>query len=549
MKTIQKYFIGTLLVVAILFLSCQHHPTQPENGEITFNFKLVFAENQSMPESHLMQYGTNNTYKTVVTLEKRSIQDAVDMGHVMVLDLSEYEDMQEFRNSDDLANYLQAARKIEEDSVNNWSQWKSTFKESFSIVDDQNFSIENDTAFVTVTGVAGLNYLIIALSDNDRIRYKGEDHTHGEDETIWIYLYEWEYYVPPEEPQEEGIFEVIATISVGENPDIPALSQNEDYLYVVNQTERTISVISTASNSVVSTLQTGYWPMNPVLSPDGDFIWVPVKNNSRIDIISTATNTVVDSIVLAHSIGNRIDEVAFSPDGTVAFTVASDTKNGTFIEVDTREVLKTIDIGDYPNSVVADKNNEYFFVQDYIADQIIVVSIEDQDIYKIITTANAPEKPTLTPDGTQLYIPTKGYDSGNDIVQVIDISTLSISSAISVESNPQTCSFTSDGEYCCIPHYGDDSIIIFDMNKFAELEEIKVGKDPYEGTVSRDNEFYFSPSWQDGVISVISVNNQSFVENITCGQSPQKPVMTGNGTIYTSNYNSNTVTVIRQKEQ
>ncbi len=545
MKTTYKTLTVTWLIVSILFLSCQQHPTRPQKGEVAFKFKFAFAEN--MPESHFMYHGYKNISGTENKLSKSALDDAVDMGHVMVLDFSAYADMQEFYNSEEFNAYHEAVEKIEEDSLNSWSQWVSLFNESFSIAADQQFSITGDTAFVTVTGVPGLNYILVALTENNQIMYTGENHTHGEEESqedIYIYLYRWQNYAPPEEePAEEPLFEVITTIPVGKNPDIPVLSSDDAYLYVVNQSDSSISVISTASYSVIATLNTGWWPQNPAITPDGNFVYVPVENSSRIDVISTTTNTIVDTIILGGYLENEVNGVAFTPDGEIAFATSDDSKKGSFIQINEHELLTTITFGDSPRKPVAGPNSEFFYVSDYIADQLHVISARNQSVHTSIDIGSFSHEPTLTPDGLQLWV----ADEYDDNISVIDVNSLTLTQTITVGKNPQRGAFTSDGTYYICPNLFDNTVSIIETATLTVVKTINIGSDPYEGSVSRDNQYAFIPCWNDGVISVISIPDQSFVENITCGTSPQKPVIASDGTIYTTNYNSNNVSVIRKQ--
>ncbi len=546
-----------LICILLMQLSCSEFSTKPSTDGPQFSVQVSFVD--EMPSENLMYSGYKRIMKNRPDLNKSAITEAVDQGHVLVLDFSKYENMEAFWGSEEHEAFNETARKIEEDSLSNWSQWVSAFEENFNIVADQSFSVDEDTAFLNISGVIGLNYFILALTDNDLIRYTGEDHGHGvagESETVYIWMSEWELYEENPDPQQpqDTQFEVITTISLGENPRIPVLSQNEEYIYVVNEigTDTYVSAISTANNIVDEVVRVGSsycWAQIPVQSPDGNFLWVPIKNNDRIDIISTATHTLVDSIVITENhLDFRIDELAFSADGETAFAVSSDAEDGVFIDVQTREVTEIIDMNsDYANHVIADMNNDFFYVSDYGGDGIFVISIQDRNIQEFIATGDTPEKPTLTPDGTQLYVPNNGYDYPNSLVQVIDIATLSISGAFSVGRTPKSVSFTSDGKYCYVPVYSDDSTIIFNVNQFVEVDEITVGRDPYEGTVSPDDKYYFSPSWNDGVLSVISIETQTLLEHIPVGTSPQKPVITQDWTIYTTNYNSNSVSVIREK--
>src|SRR5208283_2426515 len=62
---------------------------------------------------------------------------------------------------------------------------------------------------------------------------------------------------------------VIATITVGTEPDGVAVTPNGDYVYVTNSGSDSVSVISTASNSVTATIPVGGYPVGVAVTPDG----------------------------------------------------------------------------------------------------------------------------------------------------------------------------------------------------------------------------------------------------------------------------------------
>ncbi|MCA1683605.1 MAG: hypothetical protein LC708_00515, partial [Actinobacteria bacterium] len=61
-------------------------------------------------------------------------------------------------------------------------------------------------------------------------------------------------------------------------------------MYVVHESEGTVSVISTASNTVVATVPVVERPSGVAVSPDGSRVWVTGRG---ISVIDTATNAVV----------------------------------------------------------------------------------------------------------------------------------------------------------------------------------------------------------------------------------------------------------------
>jgi YVTN family beta-propeller protein len=99
------------------------------------------------------------------------------------------------------------------------------------------------------------------------------------------------------------------------------VSPDGSRLYVVNRYDETMSVISTATNTVVSTANIGYAPGGYVaVTPDGTRLYASTDDYGGVRVIATPTQTVtgaVDSLSPYGAYG-----LAISPDGKRAYVAA-----------------------------------------------------------------------------------------------------------------------------------------------------------------------------------------------------------------------------------
>ena len=59
-----------------------------------------------------------------------------------------------------------------------------------------------------------------------------------------------------------------------------------------------VSVISTASNTVTATISVGLWPWSVAVSPNGAYVYVTSDYGNSVSVISTASNTVTATVTL-----------------------------------------------------------------------------------------------------------------------------------------------------------------------------------------------------------------------------------------------------------
>ena len=122
-------------------------------------------------------------------------------------------------------------------------------------------------------------------------------------------------------------FQVVSTISVGQNAHGLALTPDGSKIYVPNTGANTVSIISTATNSVIKTISVGTYPNGVSITPDGNFVYVVNGNpgsTSSVSVISTSTNDVVSTFLVgtgAVSLGNFISPMNSCDGISETFTI------------------------------------------------------------------------------------------------------------------------------------------------------------------------------------------------------------------------------------
>src|SRR6185369_5381927 len=98
---------------------------------------------------------------------------------------------------------------------------------------------------------------------------------------------------------------LLATIPVGKEPQGVALTPDNQYAYVANAADNSVTIIQindpawgTFSASVVTNLTTGAEPWNIVCSPDGKRVFVANSGQDTITIINAATRTILGLVNL-----------------------------------------------------------------------------------------------------------------------------------------------------------------------------------------------------------------------------------------------------------
>ena len=132
----------------------------------------------------------------------------------------------------------------------------------------------------------------------------------------------------------------IAPITTGDIPVGAAFSPNGSFAYVINYGSNSVSVIDTATHTLIDTDYTApgingitvpNGPEEVAFSPDGSLAYVTHSGGDSVSVIDTATHTLIDTDSTAPGInginvGHSTRGVAFSPDGSFAYVTGGNNK-------------------------------------------------------------------------------------------------------------------------------------------------------------------------------------------------------------------------------
>ncbi len=102
------------------------------------------------------------------------------------------------------------------------------------------------------------------------------------------------------------------SIPVGQEPQSLVLAADDTKVYVANCVSGTVSVISTATNTVINTISVGTEPRAVVLSPNGTRLYVANGASNNISVIDTRNDQVIKTI---EGVGSRPYALAITNDG------------------------------------------------------------------------------------------------------------------------------------------------------------------------------------------------------------------------------------------
>ncbi len=241
---------------------------------------------------------------------------------------------------------------------------------------------------------------------------------------------------------------LVTTVSVeGNRPLGIAVSPDGSLAYVVMRSRGTVSVISTATNTVVATIFLGFFPRGIAITPDGAFLYVTTrfgaKGRPAVMVVETATNTVVETVPFPEAPYG----VAITPDGAFAYVASGGTVS--VIATATNKVVTTVAVDPRPGSVAFTPDGAFAYVASTVGNGSVISTATNKVVAALETIGGTAGLPgvVVSPDGAFAYVATR-LSTTRGFVKVFSTATHAEVAAIEIGSGqPHAVAITSDGAF------------------------------------------------------------------------------------------------------
>jgi len=246
---------------------------------------------------------------------------------------------------------------------------------------------------------------------------------------------------------------IVSNIPVGGYPIGVAVSPDGTRAYVVNRGAVTLSVINTATNAVITPVPTGANPIGVAVSPDGSRVYVTNQDDGTISVINTSTNTVTATV----SVGQNPYGIVVSPDGSKVY-VSNNNGNGTVSVVNalSNMLIATIPVGVAPGGIVVSADGSKAYVENFVSNTVSVINTATNAVMADIPVGSNPWGIALGPDGSRLYV--SNQNSNN--VFVINTADNSVVTIIPVGVNPYGVCVSADGSSVYVANINSNTVSV-----------------------------------------------------------------------------------------
>jgi YVTN family beta-propeller protein len=228
--------------------------------------------------------------------------------------------------------------------------------------------------------------------------------------------------------------DVVNTITVGTNPDIIAMTPNDEYAYVTDYGGSAVSRITLATNTTTDTISGITDPTGVTISPDGKYAYVVGINSGTVDVISVPSDAIANSVLVGSGLYLWGD--AITPDGTQLYIGngrGSGTPGYVYMMYTSNDVVaSSVQAGYGTGPIAVTPDGDYVWATNYWGGTVTVINTATQTVTDsiLLPSGAGPEWLAFTPNGEYAYV----TDSNLNQVYVIDTSTYGIVATIPISS-------------------------------------------------------------------------------------------------------------------
>jgi YVTN family beta-propeller protein len=262
-------------------------------------------------------------------------------------------------------------------------------------------------------------------------------------------------------------------------------------------------------------------------------------DGESVSVINTQTNMPVGEPI---ELGSPAGAIAIVPGGA-AYVAEPENDSVTAIDPQTSKVLKTIPVGELPESLAVSPDGKTLYVADVESEEVAVIDTATNTSSGSIPLTGDPFAIAFAPNGKLAYV-----SVGDNLVTIDPAREQLVGERIPIGEVPRAIAFSPDGKTAYVSEEGSAAVGVVSTALGEEVDSIPMpGANPKGIAVSPDgSRLYVTDDVKEGTVSLFSTaTNERLGEPIKVGEQPYELAFTPSGrTLYVADYESTDVTPI-----
>lgn len=221
-----------------------------------------------------------------------------------------------------------------------------------------------------------------------------------------------------------------------------------------------VYIFDIASRTFTGTITVGTTPEGLAITPDGKRAFVTNFTSNTVSVIDLTTLivTTISSALFAGPL-----DVAITPDGSKALVTNNSNNSVVVIDTTTFSLTPITGLGTDPQGIDITPDGKTAYVGHDVS-IISIIDVASNSLIENITNISfsQPRFPTITPDGTRVYIP----NNGSNTISIIDVATNTVIGIVTVDPSPWQLAFIPNPRQPALAACQKKNAFLFKTDRF-----------------------------------------------------------------------------------
>lgn len=181
------------------------------------------------------------------------------------------------------------------------------------------------------------------------------------------------------------------------------------------------------------------------------------------------------------------------------------------IDMNSLEVVDTIDVGQRPRGILMSKDNRLLYICASDDDTVQVLDLATRRIVDTLPSGEDPEQFALHPNNRHLYI----ANEDDAIVTIVDVKTKEVLGQIDVGLEPEGMAVSPDGKWAVNTSETTNMLHWIDTETFELVDNTVVDQRPRHVEFTRDSKIAWASSEIGGTVTIVNVDDRKILKTLT----------------------------------
>jgi YVTN family beta-propeller protein len=216
-----------------------------------------------------------------------------------------------------------------------------------------------------------------------------------------------------------------------------------------------------------------------------------------------------------------------------------------FFDIETNDLIKTVEVGNHPAHFVFTADGEYALVTNNEDNTVSVIDVATFTVTDTVDTGKGPHGFRISANSQKAFI----ANMGEDTISVLNLETMKEENRITVGAAPVTTGITTDNKTLVATLNAENSLAIVDLES-GKVEKVEVGTGPAQVFIDQNNQYAYvanqgTEAEPSNSVTVVDLTSKKATTTIETGKGAHGVVTSSDSKrLYVTNMFEHTVTVI-----